>query len=500
MLEDRGPPNDPLLFDGIWFAEKDGGWDPKHPNARDVLDTLIAALRQEHTEAVKENGPKRGRAPRIAAALKVAYEQRAGMAYIRPSAAYLRSSYPSTSLQDDPGLAWRNMLAGHALRSVPLIGDAFTNPRSKAEQREIVREIDKQFWQSINRVRVAGAGDTNYVIAKDDIGNWYVKAFSADPEDIIKSAQKLALFNLGAGLDTNLLSRLDAKDGEAPEDVSKPALLRLFEEFEKDYAEKTGEDFEALKASIEGAGLETRIKDAWSGIKDVGTYFKRSDIESDLSATFDTLQEIEFAETEAAKQSSKILATAAAILRFHGNLARAIRGHSFAVEPAGVLRDSENQLTTANGELKTEEGKLAQKKTERDTANEIVQEKLRATELDREGFDEAQKNLAKKEEEVKAQEIEVNKKKTDVRDAEAAVATARGNLKKVQDAERLALAALQREVREKLTKLTARRNQTVKTFATGVEFIGKATKPAQAAKTDSPSPGAAPPSSVDRGS
>ena len=42
----------------------------------------------------------------------------------------------------------------------------------------ILGEIDKQFWQNINRVRVAGAGATNYVVAKDDIGNWYVKRYS----------------------------------------------------------------------------------------------------------------------------------------------------------------------------------------------------------------------------------------------------------------------------------------------------------------------------------
>lgn len=452
-------------------------------SARDVLDDVIAALRHEHIKVVSQVGPNAKRSKDIAAALKVAYEQRAGMAYIRPSAAYLRSSYPSTSLQDDPGLAWRNMLAGHALRSVPFIGGALVNPSSDAEKRKIVREIDKQFWQTINRVRVAGAGDTNYVIAKDDIGNWYVKAFSADPKKIIKSVQKLALFNLGAQLDTNLLSRLDAKDGEAPEDVSKPSLQRLFEEFEKDYAEKTGKDFAGLKSRIEEAGLKTSIKKAWSGIENVETYFERAKIESDLAVNFNTLQETKFEETETAKQSSKILSAASAVLRFHGNLARAIGERNFANKPTFDLEKKNFELKTANGELATSQAELERRRKERDAADQTVRDLLRADPFSKEALKAAQDDRDEKDAAVQDQEKEVNKKKTAVRAAETAVATARENLKKVQDAERRALAALQRVVRDELIKLTTRRNQTVKTFETGVLFIGKATKPAAKPKS-----------------
>ena len=65
---------------------------------------------------------------------------------------------------------------------------------------ETLQQLDKQNWQNINTIRVAGGGNTNYVVAKDDIGNWYVKNYSADPKDIIKSAQGLALFGAGPGL------------------------------------------------------------------------------------------------------------------------------------------------------------------------------------------------------------------------------------------------------------------------------------------------------------
>ena len=40
---------------------------------------------------------------------------------------------------------------------------------------------------------MTGGGSTNYVVAKDDIGNWSVKEVATDPEDIIKGAKSLAL-------------------------------------------------------------------------------------------------------------------------------------------------------------------------------------------------------------------------------------------------------------------------------------------------------------------
>ena len=91
------------------------------PNQRDVLDDLIAVLRHEHLRATAEGAPE-ARVKSIGEALRQAYEQRGGMAYIRPAGAYLRSSYAATELQDDPGLRWENMLWGQAARSIPVVG------------------------------------------------------------------------------------------------------------------------------------------------------------------------------------------------------------------------------------------------------------------------------------------------------------------------------------------------------------------------------------------
>jgi len=238
---------------------------------KDVLDRLIALLRYEHVLAVEQAGASDGEAPKIAAALKAAYDHRSGMAYIRPSAAYLRSSYPSTSLQADPALGWQNMLARHSLRSLPFVSEKIVGS-SDEERLRIVSEIDKQFWQNINSVRVGGAGRTNYVIAKDDIGNWYVKNYSADTEPIIKAAKSLALFGMGGQMGTNLLgSQDDQAGGAAPASGGAP-LERLFEKHREKYTTRTEKDYADLVAMIEGKGIAARIEQAVeSRAGDLGT-------------------------------------------------------------------------------------------------------------------------------------------------------------------------------------------------------------------------------------
>jgi hypothetical protein len=132
-------------------------------------------------------------ANRARAAIDLATTYRSDHIYILPTMAYLRSSYPATSLQGNDDGLWRNMLERHAWHSLPSPFDELVANAGKKNDAEIQAEIDKQFWQSINRIRVAGSGITSYVITKDDIGNWYVKSYTADPSPIIEGAKNLAL-------------------------------------------------------------------------------------------------------------------------------------------------------------------------------------------------------------------------------------------------------------------------------------------------------------------
>ena len=264
-LERRNPPLDPASMDFRGLAEKrqaaDGG---KHANGRAVLDDLIGLLRYEHMRAVYENGADSERVRQIEESLKSAFDHRTGMAYIRPSAAYLRNSYPASSLQADPGLSWRNMLEEHALRNFPFLGQYHGY---NAERAKITAEIDKQFWQNINSVRVSGAGDTKQVIAKDDVGNWYVKAYSGDPARIFKSAKSLALFHLGGKFNADLLAR-DARRqpgaGGAGAAPAEPTTLeRLFDRHRRAYEEATKAEYGAALVVNADRRLATRIQNAW---------------------------------------------------------------------------------------------------------------------------------------------------------------------------------------------------------------------------------------------
>jgi predicted nucleic acid-binding Zn-ribbon protein len=169
---------------------------PQQASAKDVIDSLISELNYQYILAVQQQGKDSPAALNYQAALDAAYGRRADLVYLRPASAYLRSSFPISSLQRDARLGGTNLLEEQGLRQIPGLTELFTD----YQQVRTLQELDKQNWQNINTVRVAGAGNTNYVVAKDDIGNWYVKNYSADPKDIIQSAQSLALFGLGPSL------------------------------------------------------------------------------------------------------------------------------------------------------------------------------------------------------------------------------------------------------------------------------------------------------------
>ena len=161
------------------------------------------------------------RLTRVRTALETAYEQRAGMAYIRPPGAYLRTSFAATGLQQSARLGWRNMLDQHFWQGQISASSPFQwldrvfggDSEAKFEQDRLdtLSEIDKQFWQNINSVRLAGAGNTNYVLVKDDIGNWYAKGLEADPESIFDGIFSNALFALGTPLNANFLQQVEIR-------------------------------------------------------------------------------------------------------------------------------------------------------------------------------------------------------------------------------------------------------------------------------------------------
>lgn len=179
------------------------------PTPVDTLERYVLEYEQRLIAEIEANGPTSPRAVRLRAAIEETRRQQAGFSYIRPAAAYLRTSFAANSLQRDASLGWHNFLLEQSLRGVPGLGKLYGNRGQK--DLTTLLELDKQFWQNINTVRVAGGGNTNYVIAKDDIGNWYVKNYSADPEPIIKGARALLEFGAAGTADRALSKAVEAQ-------------------------------------------------------------------------------------------------------------------------------------------------------------------------------------------------------------------------------------------------------------------------------------------------
>lgn len=164
-----------------------------------VMDRIIYDFEQRLRDEIAKHGPTSAAANNLKSAIALAYEQRARLVYIRTPSFYLKNSYPVSSLVRNDGQGvWRNSLADHGARSIPLAGNLIAaGSRPDTDAVQLQQEIDRRFWQSINRIRVAGAGKTNYALVKDAVGNWYVKNFSADTEPITKAAVAAAIVAAG---------------------------------------------------------------------------------------------------------------------------------------------------------------------------------------------------------------------------------------------------------------------------------------------------------------
>ncbi|MEZ5650924.1 MAG: hypothetical protein R3E87_10295 [Burkholderiaceae bacterium] len=165
----------------------------------EVLDAHIARLRYRYLDALERGG--RNDVGQIEDALAAAYRMRAEMVHVRPASAYLRAMFTATQLQEDPQLRQNNMLNDGFTR---FLGAPFSIQKN-AQALVNLESLDKAFWQRVNTLRVDGAARTNYVVAKDDVGNWMVKSVGTNVAGIAKTALNLALFNYGGRFDTNFL-------------------------------------------------------------------------------------------------------------------------------------------------------------------------------------------------------------------------------------------------------------------------------------------------------
>lgn len=316
------------------------------PDSKQVLDSLIAVLRHEYTRSLKENDLDSSEVNQAAAALAESYQQRADMIYLRPAMAYLRTSFTATTLQDNR-LAWQNLLSNHGLRSgIPFVPEWIAEERAR-----VTEELDKQFWHSINRVRVAGAGDTNYAIVKDDLGNWYVKSYSTDVKDIINSARNLGMFAAGvpnfevtsptapttpgAGAANDNLPQVTTGEGGEPPVESTPAteedtpdtkkLSKQHQLFADKFGEQTYGSLTQVKAIA--STLPGRLQSAWSAAKfsaDQLSALEGIAVVEDSEPLSKDLLDLKLDEQKTTLHADQLVAGLRAIKLYHDRVARGV--------------------------------------------------------------------------------------------------------------------------------------------------------------------------------
>ena len=245
--------------------------------SKEALDQLIAALRIEQIRILSENEESSQPARFVQNARDAADRQRSDQIYIRPAISYLRTSFASNALGDN-AVRWRNLLDNQVKRTVPVLGELFENKifdgfplgGDMEHQRAIlaIREgNDTQFWQNVNRVRVSGGGNANYVVTKDDIGNWYVRRYSSSSDRIFESMQNLAIYSAGAPASA-LGKPTSGDDGDAETALVVSPLEKVLKDRAEAYRSATSRQYDELQKKLAASGSDNAISasvlKAWS--------------------------------------------------------------------------------------------------------------------------------------------------------------------------------------------------------------------------------------------
>lgn len=477
-------PNLPLL-DVNSVVDDCKGQEDKDRTSKEVLDIWITVLRYGHDLALSKGEPNR--AAQIKQTIIAAEKRRAGMVYIHPAMAYLRTSFPATSLQDNPNLTWDNMLGGHMMRSMPFgpqLRD-FLDPDSKRDA-EINAEIDKQFWQNINRVRVAGGGDTNYAVVKDDIGNWYVKGYSTNPEDVIKSARNLAMFSLSAKMNTDFLKRTNRDNGGLPStdksDANQTAVERLYNKYKDQYNSRTRTDRDRLIELLKSE-MKSAIMQAWQQNEGLNGSISRLEKKLDaaiklhLKKPADELKENE----NVTEHGSKIISALHAIRRFHNTLLADVHNTITASARDKLLR-AEKSKATREVELSKAKEIYSDFAIEKDMFAIDWNYKSAAAADDPDNSvkkqlsDEAKDELDRAKEAFMRAEKEFEEKQAAVEAATNMFETTSIEFDTAVNAEERSIRDVTRIVREKIVALIISRIDSIKEYETAIMFIGESNK------------------------
>ena len=464
--------------------------------AVDVMDATIAQLRYLQLQAVQARGAEDAEAKRLLQALTLARKQREDMIYLRPASSYLRSVYAATFTQSDPGLRSRNLLLDTWRR----LSDCAGPKKPLCDVRD---ELDKSHWQNINTVRLDGVGNTNFVVAKDDVGNWYAKAMGNDPKAMISAVKNLALYNLGGRFNTDLLrvdelrgrvddTTLAGPDRDRAQDeldklsttTSGPAVAARSETlglFKSNYDERSNADRSQLATTLKGDSLQTQLRTLWfASYTDAKA---RSQLVDSLAAA-DVAPALDAARAALATDLAPLPAAGESIAAALGALQRWRTALKAEIGKLEALTEAERlEQAQATSKLTTEQGQLAAAQTLLDAAQTQALDK--AAKARDPALSESQAAAANNaaddaQNTLKLSRGEVEARGRKVEEAKLALAEANTRLQAAQGRQRKAAADVDTVVQPLITTTTQRRLRLVEETETAIKVIGRSATPAKA--------------------
>ena len=150
-----------------WRRARARALDAKRAELEDrLLDSMAAGVEDLGRNLSGDQAEARARSRGMERAIRTAQTMRPPLERLRPAGEYLRAQQPGRILLE-------------------AVGESDPNLKQATDKLTLV--FDNLYWERVNRIEMAGLAKANYVLYKDDIGNWNIKAYSDDRTLLVKA-------------------------------------------------------------------------------------------------------------------------------------------------------------------------------------------------------------------------------------------------------------------------------------------------------------------------
>lgn len=150
-----------------WRRDRARALDTKRAELENkLLDSLAKGVEDLKGNLSDEQVKARARSRGMERAIRTSQTMRPPLERLRPAGEYLRAQQPGRILLEAMGKS---------------------DPNLKQASDTLSLVFDNLYWERVNRIEMDGLAKANYVLYKDDIGNWNIKAYSDDRTLLVKA-------------------------------------------------------------------------------------------------------------------------------------------------------------------------------------------------------------------------------------------------------------------------------------------------------------------------